>query len=85
MRDLSVLIPFYNEAGNVLPLLEEEHAVLDGVSFEVVCVNDCSDDATDAELAQAKARWPQTVQVFTCDHCDTRFDMKVGKFLFSLV
>lgn len=63
--DLSVLIPFYNEQGNVLPLLEEVHEVLADLSFEVVCVNDCSSDATGAELADAAARWPETVTVLT--------------------
>jgi glycosyltransferase involved in cell wall biosynthesis len=63
--DLSVLIPFYNEAGNIDPLLEEVHTVLADISFEIVCVNDCSSDATAAELAQAAARWPDTVTVLT--------------------
>ena len=63
--ELSVLIPFYNEAGNVLPLLEEVHEALSEVKFEVVCVNDCSGDATGEELAEAAARWPDTVHVFT--------------------
>lgn len=62
---LSVLIPFYNEQGNVLPLLEEVHQVLAQLSFEVICVNDCSDDATATELAEAAARWPDTVTVLT--------------------
>ena len=63
--DLSVLIPFYNEEGNVLPLLEEVHATLDGLAFEVVCVNDCSGDDTGRELAEATTRWPETVKVLT--------------------
>tara|TARA_X000000950_G_scaffold170704_1_gene208115 strand:+ start:31231 stop:31986 length:756 start_codon:yes stop_codon:yes gene_type:complete len=63
--DLSVLIPFFNEEGNVLPLLEEVHTVLNGVDFEIVCVNDCSGDNTAAELAEAKAKWPETVFVRT--------------------
>ena len=63
--DLSVLIPFYNEEGNVLPLLEEVHTVLAGLDFEVVAVNDASDDATGAELAEAAARWPATLTVLT--------------------
>lgn len=62
--ELSVLIPFYNESGNVLPLLEEVHEALDGIAFEVVCVNDCSGDATGAELLEAAERWPETVVVF---------------------
>ena len=63
--ELSVLIPFYNEEGNVLPLLEEVHEALADISFEVVCVNDCSADATGPELAEARKRWPETVTVFT--------------------
>ena len=63
--DLSVLIPFYNEAGNVLPLMEEVHEALAGLAFEVIAVNDASGDATGAELAEAAARWPETVHVFT--------------------
>lgn len=63
--DLSVLIPFYNEEGNILPLLEEVHTALSEISFEVVCVNDCSSDATEAELKEAARRWPETVSVFT--------------------
>lgn len=62
---LSVLIPFYNEQGNVLPLLEEVHDALAQISFEVICVNDCSADATAMELAEAAKRWPATVTVLT--------------------
>ncbi len=63
--ELTVLIPFYNEEGNVLPLLEEIHQALDGMAFEVICVNDCSGDATDVELRQAETRWADSVKVFT--------------------
>ena len=62
---LSVLIPFYNEEGNVLPLLEEVHDVLTEIPFEIICVNDCSSDATAAELAEGAKRWPGTVHVLT--------------------
>lgn len=62
---LSVLIPFYNEEGNVIPLIEEVRACLDGLSYEIVCVNDCSGDRTGEELADAKARWPDIVSVLT--------------------
>lgn len=62
---LSVLIPFFNEAGNVHPVIDEVHTVLAGIDFEVVCVNDASGDATGAELAEAKAKYPSTVTVLT--------------------
>ncbi|MEE2877886.1 MAG: glycosyltransferase family 2 protein [Pseudomonadota bacterium] len=64
-RDLSVLIPFYNEAGNVLPLIDEIHGALDGIDYEIVCVNDCSADATATELAEAQAASPDRVIVRT--------------------
>ncbi len=63
--ELSVLIPFYNEQGNVLPLLDEVHEALADISFEVICVNDCSADQTAIELNEAAQKWPDTVKVFT--------------------
>jgi len=62
---LTVLIPFYNESGNVLKLLEEVHQQLEGLRFDVVCVNDCSTDGTGKELADAGQRWPDTITVLT--------------------
>ncbi|MEM0984997.1 MAG: glycosyltransferase family 2 protein [Pseudomonadota bacterium] len=62
---LTVLIPFFNESGNVLPLMDEIHTVLDGLAFEVIGVNDCSSDSTGAELAEAAEKWPETVTVLT--------------------
>lgn len=63
--ELSVLIPFHNEAGNVLPVLEEVHAVLEGIAFEVIAVDDGSTDETASELAEARSRWPGSVTVRT--------------------
>jgi dolichol-phosphate mannosyltransferase len=64
-RDLTVLIPFYNESGNVQPLLDEVHAALDGLDYEVMCVNDASGDATGDELRAAAAASPERVFVVT--------------------
>jgi dolichol-phosphate mannosyltransferase len=60
-----VLIPFYNEAGNIAPLLDEVHAALGGVDYEIVCVDDCSNDATAEELKTAAAARPDRVVVLT--------------------
>jgi dolichol-phosphate mannosyltransferase len=67
---LSVLIPFFNEAGNVHPVIDEVHEQLAGISFEIVCVNDCSADATKQELAEAAAKHPDTVVVL--NHVERR-------------
>lgn len=64
-RALSVLIPFYNEAGNIQPLVEEVHAALAGIEYEIVCVNDASDDATGAELVAAQAAAPDRIKILT--------------------
>ena len=57
---LSVVVPVRNEAENILPLIEEIHAALEGRwDFEVVYVDDGSTDATPARLAEAKARFPR--------------------------
>ena len=49
---LSVVVPFYNEAGNIRPLIDEIRAALAaGPGYEVVCVDDGSDDATPGTLA----------------------------------
>lgn len=53
---LSVVIPIFNEADNVLPLLDEiEQALAGGQPFEVVFVDDGSTDDTRGRLAPAIA------------------------------
>ena len=64
-RALSVLIPFYNEEGNIQPLIDEVHAALAGVDYEIVCVNDCSGDATAAELITVQAASPDRIKILT--------------------
>lgn len=58
---LSLVIPVYNEAGNILPLAARCIEVLRalGRSFELIFVNDGSTDATAAEIAEAHALWPE--------------------------
>lgn len=58
--DLSVVIPFYNEAPNIVPLLAELRSVLEKLpaSSEVLAVDDGSRDATAAELENVAATWP---------------------------
>ncbi len=49
--DVSVIVPVYNEAGNVDPLWEELRIALEGRRFEVIFVDDGSTDETWGEIA----------------------------------
>jgi glycosyltransferase involved in cell wall biosynthesis len=52
---LSVVVPVFNEAGNILPLAEEVRAALNGVcAYELIFIDDGSSDASMAEMKQAR-------------------------------
>jgi glycosyltransferase involved in cell wall biosynthesis len=52
---LSIVIPVYNEESTITNIVERVYAVeLDGISKEVICVNDCSTDGT-ADAIEAMA------------------------------
>jgi glycosyltransferase involved in cell wall biosynthesis len=49
---LSVVIPIHNEINNLAPLLSEIRTALDGrAEYEIICVDDGSDDGTAERLA----------------------------------
>ncbi len=60
MPDLSVVVPVYNESGNVVSLLSEITAALRGkIDFEIVYVDDSSKDDTLSALKNAKSQFPE--------------------------
>lgn len=50
-KEISVLIPCFNESGNVTAIFERISVALEGKSFEVVFVDDGSTDGTRAEIS----------------------------------
>ncbi len=50
--EISVVIPVYNESGNIQPLVEEIHLALAHLSYETVIVDDASTDGTAVELIE---------------------------------
>ncbi len=64
--ELSVIIPFFNEEGNVERLLAELRDALNeiGVPSEVICIDDGSTDGTSVALAASAIAW-HAVQVST--------------------
>lgn len=64
MPQLSLVVPVFNEAGNILPLAARAAEVLRGLDrpFEIIFVNDGSTDSTSAEIAEAHGRWPECTE-----------------------
>ena len=60
---VSVVVPVKNEAGNVAPLVAEIAAALQNRTFEIVYVNDGSEDATEAELLGLMEKLPYLRQI----------------------
>jgi dolichol-phosphate mannosyltransferase len=58
--ELSIVIPFFNEAPNIAPLLAEVREALGalGVTVEVIAVDDGSTDVTGAGLEAVARNWP---------------------------
>lgn len=70
LPDLSVVVPVKNEAENIAPLIGEIVAALNGITaFEIVYVNDGSDDGTAAALDAERAAWPEILRVVEHDRC----------------
>jgi dolichol-phosphate mannosyltransferase len=60
MTELSVVIPVHNEEANIQPLVDEVRQALDGnIDYELIYVNDGSNDATLERLAEAGRECPQ--------------------------
>jgi glycosyltransferase involved in cell wall biosynthesis len=59
--EVSVIVPLYNEAGNIPPLIsaltESMHRI--GSTFEIIAINDGSLDGSLRELEEAAARHPE--------------------------
>lgn len=57
--EISVLVPVMNEAGNILPLVNEICSAFKGRRFEIIYVDDASTDSTAAELADLLKSVPE--------------------------
>ncbi len=77
--ELSIIVPVRNEAENVVPLIEEIHAALDGgAAFEVIYVDDGSVDETAAQLAEARVRFPKLRVVSHLHSCGQSAAVRSG-------
>src|SRR3989338_4242379 len=58
---ISAVIPFFNEAENVASVIKELYEVLcaGGLNFEIIAVDDGSNDGTVNELTKLRAKIPE--------------------------
>jgi glycosyltransferase involved in cell wall biosynthesis len=63
MKEISIIIPCFNESGNVLALFQRIQAALPEHSVEVVFVDDASTDKTRAEILKLKTNHPNKVSI----------------------
>jgi glycosyltransferase involved in cell wall biosynthesis len=66
MKTLSIIIPAYNEEKTIVALLQKvaETKLIDDIQKEIIVVDDCSNDATEALVLDYKAERPELVM--TC-------------------
>jgi dolichol-phosphate mannosyltransferase len=75
---ISVVVPVRNEAGNIAPLIAEIAAALAGRDFEIVYVNDGSQDATGEELRGLMAAHPWLRQIRHAQSCGQSAAVRTG-------
>ena len=56
---VSIVVPIFNEEGNIAPLVRDVARALTGTSYEIVAVNDGSTDNSPAELNALRADHPE--------------------------
>ncbi|MCR0981404.1 glycosyltransferase [Roseomonas populi] len=57
--EITIVVPCYNEAANVAPMVERLGAALSGIAWEVVFVDDDSPDGTAAQVRKLAAMDPR--------------------------
>ncbi len=76
---VSIVVPVRNEADNIAPLVAEIIAALDGRwAYEIVYVNDGSNDATAEKLQELMARFPRLRHVRHAQSCGQSAAVRTG-------
>ncbi len=61
---ISVVIPVFNEEGNILPLIQKVHSACASYSYEIVIIDDGSTDGSRKEIEEAAEKLCQVKPLF---------------------
>jgi len=75
---ISVVIPSYNEEGNIEELVGEVVKVMDGRKYEIIVINDNSTDRTGQILDKLKKRFGMLEVVHRCGKRGVGFSLRQG-------
>ena len=79
IRKLSVVVPVRNEEDNIVPLIGEIQAALDGVvDYEIIYVNDGSTDSTPQKLAEIRKSCPHLRVMRHAQSCGQSTAVRTG-------
>ncbi len=67
MRKLSIVVPTYNEKGNVEKLVEKISEALQGIEHEIVFIDDSTDET------------PEILERLSQEHSNVRYEHRVGE------
>src|SRR5436190_2144375 len=77
--DLSIVIPVRNEAGNIAPLVAEIEAALEGlVEYEIIYVDDGSNDGSAAEIIRRQSYSPRLRLIQHVKSCGQSAAIRTG-------
>lgn len=77
--DLSVVVPVYNEQDNIIPLIDEIVAALDGfIRYEIIYVNDGSSDKTLQVLINKQKTCPALRILKHAQSCGQSYAVRTG-------
>ena len=77
--ELSVVVPVRNEAENIRPLVEEIRDALQGkIDYEIIYIDDGSDDETPAKLAEMMSELPQLRVMKHINNCGQSTSVRTG-------
>ena len=80
IESLSVVVPVFDESDNIIPLLEEINAALEGLNldFEVIFIDDGSRDETPQRLKSAKKTHPRLRFLRLAENCGQSTATRIG-------